>query len=428
MGIERPKSLLRNALLIVITTFVALILRSTLPAEHRALYGDLAQWLSDNALPNETIAMQQAGLAKYLTGRSTILLPADADTFSLIAALDQARPDYCIAANSLAWQGVQRQPWFQERYRLVYQVTDPYDAATPLTVFRYTPSPFDDGAVSSTQMIFSANGEQIELSGYRLDSPRLTPGEPSHLTLYWHALTEVNRRWRLVVRLVDPASGREWLRAENDAPGGLATDLWNAGTQLQDRYALTPPADLPPGDYALQLAWVLPNGSAPALAGASGGHVTLAQVSHPPDVSAAPLTPDHPLSATFGGEIELLGYDVAARRAPGQTLRVALYWRARQPTPVNYKVFVHLVGPDEHLLAQDDSLPVGWTYPTTQWQPGEIIRDEHLLTISASAARGDYRLFAGLYDVATGERPPVRDAAGDAIADRRVFLQVIEVR
>ena len=402
---------------------------NTLPVERRALYSDLAQWLRDNTLPTETVAAQQVSLVKRLTERPTTPLPDDADASALVAALDQARPDYCIAMNSLAWQTVRAQPWFQERYQPVYQIASPYDAATPLTVFRYTPSPFDAGEVVSTTAAFiSATGERLELAGYRLESRRITPGEPLHLTLYWRAMTAVDQPWWLVVRLVDPVSGRVWIRAENAIPGGLATDLWNAGAQFDDRYALTPPADLPPGDYALQLAWVLPNGSTPTTEGASDGRVTLAQVSHPPDVSATPLTPDHLLNATFGDAIELLGYDVAERVAPGQTLRVAIYWRALQPVPVNYKVFVHLLGADEQLLTQDDSLPVGWTYLTTQWQPGETIRDEHLLTISPAAPRGDYWLFMGLYDAATGERPPVRDAAGNEIADRRVFLQVIEVR
>jgi len=360
-------------------------------------------------------------------------LPAYADTATLLAALDQARPDYCIALDSLAWQGVRRQPWFQERYREVHALANPYDATAPLTVFRYTPSPFDAGETLSTTLTFTANaGERVQLTGYRLDSPRLTPGEPSHLTLYWRAVTTVSQPWRLVVRLVDPASGRIWARAENGAPGGLATDLWNVGVQLDDRYALTPPADLPPGDYALQLTWVLPNGSTPAAEGASDGRVTLTQMSRPPDVSATLLTPDHPLDATFddaaiGDAIELLGYDAPWRVSPSQTLRVAVYWRARQPISVSYKVFVHLLSGDQP-LAQDDGIPVGWTYPTLQWQPGETIRDEHLLTIPASAARGDYALFVGLYNPANGDRPPVRDAAGNDVADRRILLQTIRVR
>jgi hypothetical protein len=119
---------------------------------------------------------------------------------------------------------------------------------------------------------------------------------------------------------------------------------------------------------------------------------------------------------------------VIERVAPGGELRVALYWRALRPIPLDYKVFVHLLAPGDSLIAQDDSEPVAWSYPTTDWQPGETIRDEHVLIIDPSVPRGDYLLFAGLYDPATGDRPPVRDAAGNALAERRVPLQQVQVR
>jgi hypothetical protein len=79
-------------------------------------------------------------------------------------------------------------------------------------------------------------------------------------------------------------------------------------------------------------------------------------------------------------------------------------------------------------LAQDDSIPVGWTYPTTQWQAGETIRDEHILAIPPSAPRGDYKVVVGLYDLNTNESPVVYDAGGSEIADRRVLLQQLQVR
>jgi hypothetical protein len=96
--------------------------------------------------------------------------------------------------------------------------------------------------------------------------------------------------------------------------------------------------------------------------------------------------------------------------------------------PVDYKVFIHLLTPDDQLLAQDDAAPVNWSYPTTQWQVGEYIRDEHFLTIDPSALRGDYVLSIGLYDPATGERAIVRDAAGTEITEGRIVLQQIQVR
>lgn len=417
------------------------------PTDRLALYEAIGQWLGENSLPSETVAAQQSGLIGYLSQRTAIPLPETARSSDrvtgLIAAIAETRPDHCIALNDLAWAGVRSSPWFQERYEPVHQLASPYDAATPLTVFRYSPTPFDAGEVISTTAVFGDPTGLIELTGYRLDSQRITPGEPLHLTLYWRAnrraSAAIQQPARLSVRLVDPGNRRPWLHVENPAPGGVETDLWPVGTQVVDRYTLLPPVDIPPGDYVLDIAFHLPSGevlpaalgdgeTASTLSVIEETRLVLTALNHPPTISTVPLTPDHPLEATFGDEIELRGYDAQERITPGETLRVALYWHTLHAVPVDYKVFVHLLGPGDVPIAQDDGIPVGWTYPTASWQPGETIRDEHLLAIDPSTPRGDYRLIVGLYDPDTGERPAVHDAVGDEIVNRLVTLQQIQVR
>jgi hypothetical protein len=404
------------------------------PTARWLLYGTLAQWVRDHTLPTETIAARQASLLGYLSRRTTIPIPDTTNPSTLIEMIDSTRPDYCIALNSLVWHGVQSQPWFQERYAETHQVYDPHDTGTPLTVFRYVPTPFDAGQTISITAAFTFDtGEYVELVGYRLDQQRITPGEPLHLTLYWRAASPIHQPLLSTVRLIDPTTGQVWTQLENPAPGGLATDLWNSKTNLYDRYILIPPADIPDGDYALDVALSLPNGQPLSLRTGDEVRATrllLNRIPRLPSVSTVPLVPDHTFSATFGSEIELLGYDMTDRIAPGGRFRVALYWHVLQPVSLNYKVFVHVLSLEDQpaLLAQDDSIPVGWTYPTTEWQAGETVRDEHILTIPHSGPRGDYRVVVGLYDPDTNASPVVYDAAGSEITDRRVILQQVQVR
>jgi len=404
------------------------------PTGRPALYQEIAQWLHEHTLPGETVAAQQADMLRHFSDRPTLALPAAAQAPDLLVALDRARPDYCVAPNSLAWHGVRAHPWFQERYRPVHQLASPYDSITPLTVFRYTPSPFDSGEITSKTLGFiTDNQEWIELAAYRLDTQRLTPDEPLHLTLHWRARTAMHTHLLPVVRLVDPLNGRVWVQAKKNAPGGLATNSWNADTAVTDRYTLSTPGDLPPGDYVLDVA-LYPQGQGKPLPAGERGEplrrapLMLTRLYRPPEVSTALPTPDHSLSLTFGDVIELAGYDAPERVAPGETWRVALYWHARQAVLLNYKVFVHLLTIDGQAVSQDDGLPVHWTYLTTQWQPGEYIRDEHVLELEPDVPRGDYTLSVGLYDADTGERPLVRDANGHEIIERRVVLAQIQVR
>jgi hypothetical protein len=44
-----------------------------------------------------------------------------------------------------------------------------------------------------------------------------------------------------------------------------------------------------------------------------------------------------------------------------------------------------------------DHRPGGDIYPATLWQPGQEIRDQHVLVVPQDAQPGDYRLIAGMY-------------------------------
>jgi hypothetical protein len=107
---------------------------------------------------------------------------------------------------------------------------------------------------------------------------------------------------------------------------------------------------------------------------------------------------------------------------------VALYWQVQDVVVEDLKVFVHLFSSEGTLVAQSDVVPVGWAYPTTAWQPGETVRDVHVISLDGELPRGDYRVVVGMYDPATGERLALRDARGLPIADDAAELFVLRVR
>lgn len=118
------------------------------------------------------------------------------------------------------------------------------------------------------------------------------------------------------------------------------------------------------------------------------------------------LTPATPLQINFDNQMTLFGYDTPVQLEPGQTqLPVILYWQATAALPVDYTIFVHLTGPDGRLVAQHDGGP-WWEapLPTSTWQPGEKLRDRHLLELPADLAPGVYTLQMGVYHWQTLER------------------------
>jgi len=135
------------------------------------------------------------------------------------------------------------------------------------------------------------------------------------------------------------------------------------------------------------------------LAGATALH--LRPWSHHSDIQ--------PLNAIVGGQAQLLGFrtDRDAYRA-GDSAEVTLYWLGLSSMDRDYKVFVHLTGQNDPIpLAQHDGDPVGTFTATTRWLTGELIADPHTIKLPRKLAPGAYRLWAGMYDYATGNRQAV---------------------
>ena len=122
---------------------------------------------------------------------------------------------------------------------------------------------------------------------------------------------------------------------------------------------------------------------------------------------------------TYGETIRLLGYTA---RTEGGQLVLELAWLAMEAPESDYKVFVHLIDPDDgRTVAQVDTMPRNWSYPTSRWGRGEVFVDRVEMDVSGLPG-GAYRLAIGLY-VPEGERLPARDGQGALLPDGRALLE-----
>jgi hypothetical protein len=62
-----------------------------------------------------------------------------------------------------------------------------------------------------------------------------------------------------------------------------------------------------------------------------------------------------------------------------------------------WRIFVHLNGPNKQGFINADHKPIGGRYPATRWKPGEIIRDEHGVTLPSGYKESKVMVFAGLW-------------------------------
>jgi len=119
----------------------------------------------------------------------------------------------------------------------------------------------------------------------------------------------------------------------------------------------------------------------------------------------------------FQGGINLIGYDLPETSIrPGETLFLRLYWRAREPVPANYQVFVHITSVPEHTWGQSDKLNPG-DYPTMRWATVRYVTDPHSITIPPGTPPGEYTIRVGLWNRETGVRQLVLEQNGAILGD-----------
>ena len=96
-------------------------------------------------------------------------------------------------------------------------------------------------------------GESVVLIGYDLEAQQAKPGEKLGLTLYWHALSPVDKSYTVFVHLLD---ADEVIQGWGDSlPGGgtLPTTGWLAGEYLQDRHEIAIKPEAPSGEYLIEV-------------------------------------------------------------------------------------------------------------------------------------------------------------------------------
>jgi mannosyltransferase len=310
-----------------------------------------------------------------------------------------------------------------EHRRLTLYSTDPTrSVATPSVVQpkRRSNARFDNG---------------LAIIGQDVPVAEVAAGESLRFATYWQSPGPLPTSARASLRMLDDHGNIHRIVAI-PVRDGVPLDQWPSGQVARTDYAIPIPRAMPPGWYQLSLGVIAEEREVPIIGSSkpSLGWVRIIGPSAP----TVEIAPRHPLRVNLGDTILLRGYDVSLARpggsdqgqvAPttletGSEVQLRLYWQARLAMEKSYTVFAQLVGPTNNpatgnpVWAQRDTYPVDGRHPTSVWVPGEVVIDEHILTVPADAPPGEYKILIGLYDLATGRRLPMSHdgvAAGDSI-------------
>lgn len=245
-----------------------------------------------------------------------------------------------------------------------------------------TDRPLEDGLISLGQ-----TSENLTLLGGKLDRSSARPGDPIRLTTLWQVQSPPAEN-SFTFALLD-AENHPVYTHPHPLPIAPAYPLtnWHTGDRLRQEWVGRLPAGLPSGVYQWQIRWEKISVTFGSL------EITAPErLLNPPPVEQTHYQ-------LLGQQMELVGSSVITT---SQQVEISLLWQATAEMTTSYRVFVHLLDPAGHILAQADGEPGQWSRPTTGWLPGEFVPDPYLLPIAPPA--GGYTIRVGVYDPATGQR------------------------
>jgi len=136
----------------------------------------------------------------------------------------------------------------------------------------------------------------------------------------------------------------------------------------------------------------------------------------------------HPVHATLGEQLEVLGWSVRSEKGdllrevtPGIAFRFSIYFRVRGPIQGAWQTFVHLDGLQRRFNA--DHEPLDGRYPMRLWRQNDVIVDSTEVRLEPNFSPAPYRVYFGLFS--GDRRMPVTEGPQ---SDDRIVAGTLQVR
>ncbi|MBK7893633.1 MAG: glycosyltransferase family 39 protein [Candidatus Promineifilaceae bacterium] len=245
---------------------------------------------------------------------------------------------------------------------------------------------------------------QLKLLGVQREALEASTGETIHLALWWQATDFVPDTTIRLELMGGNNVGRILINNTQPVHDTYPFYSWETPQFLIDWQSLQVPDNIPTGEYRLIARFR--DGAETTLAVADLGPLRVTATERNFVVPGV----ERPYPATFGNEINLIGYTLTPLAVTGQ-YQLNLIWQAQTPPSHDYTVFVHLLQQDgtcAPCVWQQDVMPQQNQYPTSRWLAGEVVNDGYQIQIPPGTPPGSYQLEIGLYIAETGQRLQVQ--------------------
>lgn len=245
---------------------------------------------------------------------------------------------------------------------------------------------------------------ELELLGVQRERLEAFTGESVNVALWWHARGFVPQTTIRLELMGGNNVGRILVNSTQPVHNTQPFISWETPRFLIDWQTVQVPENLPSGEYRLLARFL--DGAEATLATADLGSLRVTATERNFAVPAM----ERPYPATFGNEIDLLGYTLAPLDDAGQ-YQLDLVWQAETAPSRDYTVFVHLLQADgtcNPCVWQQDVMPQQNQYPTSRWLGGEVVTDSYQIQLPPDTPPGSYQLEIGLYIAESGQRLQVQ--------------------
>jgi hypothetical protein len=319
--------------------------------------------------------------------------------------------------------------WASGEYALETQSAGERIKSDPILRVQFRPRSFDVPPISTE--VHANFGDEIMLLGFDFPKRRVEPGGALPITLYWQSEQLTASHYIVSNHLLDNVALRQWGGRDRVPQDYYTTVLWTPGEVVRDSYLVPVDPSAPSGVYRLDIglyteiqgqARHLPLVADGEVLDATGVTISPIKVGGPPQgATIKNPSPQYPRADNLEGLITLLGYDLNFEDG---TVDVTLYWRCDAVSQTDYTTFVHVRASGDAggvqpgpMLAQKDRPPADGAYPTSLWDPGEVIRDYIQISLPSEMPPGQYEIVVGLYDFSSGQRLLLLDDLGKATSD-----------
>ena len=389
-------------------------------------YRDIGAWLAANTLKTDRVATIEIGVIGRLSQRPIL------DTMGLVSpemrghlvgwaetltyAIGQRNPEYAVTLTGTAWDSVTPQWWFRERYRPVatYGRATIYQRQEPATTLRYSVNQraeFDSG---------------FAITGLEAPEQNLTPGEKLRILLHVEVARNPGSDCQVIMHLVDTATF-ERVSESKDRPygGGYSCLAWQPGDSLRIPLQIDVPQDIASGTYriGLELFGIANKTYFPLKGNPDAQEVQLGWLRVGSPERQTVNVPRSDTAVHWENGITLQSVAVADQPLiQGELLPIEFDLQAGRTPDRDLTFFAHLIDSAGNIVAQTDKRPFYGRFPTTVWQPGEVLQDRYMIPIPGGILPGEYRLRVGFYD-GLGRLPLADGTSNSAILDRVLVVQ-----